>query len=260
MKRKAAALSQSLLDVAEAFGSKIPSKRRRLRLARFAKKRSSVNARRGVAKIAKDPFPPEFKTTVTWRGVATSTAPGANTGVLQYQLNYLNDPDGTNVDGNGTPLYLASLFGANGPYLKYRVVGWRAKILLLNTSGNEADGSPIPLEVSICQGEFALTQDDTYAEIVTMPGVQTGLLTTAGSTHAIREFNMNGKLKDYVPKGTDDDEDYCGSTSAAPAKVINLAVGLRNAYGVGSANIKYMHKVEIEFDVIFYSRNGPGSS
>lgn len=250
-KRKA---SQTLMDVAEAFGAKLPSKRRRLRMSRLGKKRSGISARSLVPKITKDPFPPEFRTKITWRG-PLSISSGANSFVTQYYLNALNDPDATNADGNGVPEYLSQLLSGTGPYTKFRVLGWKAKILLVNVSGTEADGSVIPLEVSMAQGFFSLTDDDTYAEVYSLPGVQTGVLTPNGTTHAVREFNMNGKLKDYVPKGTDDDEDYCGAAATNPAKLLNLAVAVRNPYGAGSANIKCWHKVTIEFDAIFYSRD-----
>lgn len=240
------------MDVADAFAVKRP----RRSLKRRSKK-SGVSARALVPKITKDPFPPEFRTKITWRGPA-SVSGGANSIVTQYNLNALYDPDATNADGTGLPEYLTQICSGTGPYKKYRVIGWKAKVLLLNVSGTEADGSVIPLEVSMAQGFFDLTDDDTYAEVYSLPGVQTGLLTPSATTHAIREFNMNGKLKDYVPKGTADDEDYCGQVgvnSSLPAKIVNLAVAVRNPYGAGSANIKYWHKITIEFDVIFYSRD-----
>lgn len=257
MKRKAAELSQSLLTVADAFGVKIPSKRRRLRWARLgAKKRSSVNAKRLTSRITKDPFPRETRTTITWKSPLKYFAAGAISYVEQVALNGLYDPDYTNGLGNGQPQYFDQLLSATGPYQKYKVLGWKCKITIINVSPSEPDGSYVPLDCIIAQGVRNAVDIDTFDELEGSPGTMVDVIGPAMSTQGQKTFYINGKLTDYVPAERADDNDYSGSYNANPTKPLYLSIGLKNPYPSTTTNIKFLMKVQMECDVVFYERDG----
>lgn len=257
MKRKAAALSQTLASVASAFGVKVPSKRRRLRASRLgSKSRSGVNTKRLAARITKDPFPRETRTVITWKSPMRSFSPSAISYVQQVALNGLYDPDYTNALGNGQPQYLDQLLSATGPYQKYKVMGWKCKIWLINISPSEPDGSAVPLEVIIAQGVRNAVDIDTFDELEGTPGTLLDVLGPGGTTKANKVYYINGKTIDYVPAEAPDDNDYAGSYNANPTKPLYMSVGLKNPYGGTTTSIKFLMKMQIEYDVVFYERDG----
>lgn len=219
-------------------------------------KRSGVSARKLSSKITKDPFPREFRTTITWKSPLKYVAAGAISYVAQVALNGLYDPDHTNALGNGQPQYLDQLLSATGPYQRYKVMGWKCKIWLINISPSEPDGSAVPLDCIIAQGVRNAVDIDTFDELEGSPGTMLDVVGPGGTTKGQKMFFINGKTSDYVPAEKADDDEYSGTYNANPTKPLYLSIGVKNPYPSTSTNIKFLLKCQMECDVVFYERDG----
>lgn len=241
----AAAKQTSLL---QAYKRRKYSRSRRLAAPR-------PSARPLISLITKDPFPREIRRKITWLGDPVYRAPGTTSDSLLIKLNSLYDPDYNNVFGNTQPLYFDQLCSATGPYQKFRVNSWKAKVTIYNLTPDEAGTVAVPLNFAMTQGAVSSTDVDTFTELINQPGVMTELIGPQNTTFAMQSFWMNGSVKDYIPKYTSKDDDYIGDYGTDPAKLIYLAIGVKNANGAGASTLKYYLKVAVEFDITMFARD-----
>lgn len=223
------------------------------------RKRPSVSARASIPLISRDPFPREVRRKLTWNGDVAYRAPGTTSDAILIKLNSLYDPDYTNILGNGQPMYFDQLCSATGPYQNYRVNSWKMKVTIYNLTPDEAGTVSVPLNFYFTQGATSSTDVDTFTELISQGGVQTDLIGPQNTTFAMKEFYLNGSMKDYIPKGTVNDDDWTGTYGTDPAKIVYAAIGVKNANGAGASQLKYYIKVSAEFDATFYARDGQAS-
>lgn len=244
----------SQVTVSQANG---PYKRRRY-VAKKAKKRSGPSTRKQIATISKEPFPSEWRTSLTWDPACLLLAPGAQNGAAYCSLNNLYDPDAAgNWFSNGQPLFFDQILSATGPYQKFRVNGWKAKIVLCNasTAGGGSSGA-VAVDCIVNQGAVSTTDIDTYTELASTPGRRRVFLSPRDGSQSMQTIYMNGKLKDFV-KPTENDDDYCGTYNTSPANLLYLSIGAANAYTTDVTGLLQLYiKVIIQFDVTLYARDG----
>lgn len=258
-KRKAVSLSD---DVASA---KMTSLLQALKRRKVYVKRRSTLAKRGISakplisKFAQHPFPREWRTKITWDPSTALLTPGSNQAAYVIRLNDLFDPDYSNVFGNGQPLFTDQMISATGPYQRFRVDGWKVKIILANASPAGTNANTMPLDVYMCQGANNATDVDTFGELVSSPGTITDMLGGTGSCKDVKEYYLNGRTTAYVPPGTAKDDDYIGDYNTSPAKPLFLGIGFKNADVTDSAALKIHVKIQVEYDVVFFARDAVAS-
>jgi hypothetical protein len=209
-----------------------------------------------IAKITRNPFPKEWRSTITWTPPLSFISPGTASGSFVVTLNDLWDPDVSNVLGNGQALYTDQLLSATGPYQKFRVNGWKSSIELINASPSTAGGSPMPLDIYIMQGASDSNDVDTFSELQSSPGVETSVLGPNPTALSQRTWYFNGKITDYVPEITAEDQNYTGTYSSSPASKIYMGVGYKNGDPSDGTAVKLYAKVKVEYDVTFFARDG----
>lgn len=227
------------------------------RVARVYKRRvAGASAKRLISTLAKEPFPKEWNTNMTWSPDTYLLAPGAASGAVVVRVNDLFDPDYSNVFGNNQPLFSDQIMSATGPYQLFRVNNWKCKITLHNASGNGGGASgALPLDCYIAQGAISSTDVDTLAELKATPGRMTFLLPQRDSG-GCKTVYINGSAKAFTPGSTAEDIDYCGTYQTSPAKPIFLGIGVANAYTSDASSIQCYIKFEIQYNVTFFSRDG----
>lgn len=235
--------------------------RRRNSVATFTRSNRGISAKPLISRFAQHPFPKEWKTKITWDPPIYFASPGTTSNASVIRINDLYDPDYSNVFGNGQPLFTDQMISATGPYQRFRVDGWKAKIQILNVSPTNTDGSYMPLDVYLCQGANNATDVDTFSELQASPGVITDMIgASAVSGHmAQKTFYLNGRTSAYIPPGTKNDDDYIGDYTTSPAKPLFLGIGLKNGNAADTVAIKYYVKLQVEFDVVFFARDAVAS-
>lgn len=226
---------------------------------RFNRRNKGISAKALISKFAQHPFPAEWRTKITWDPSTALLAPGANQAAYVVRLNDLYDPDYSNFVGNGQPLFTDQMISATGPYQRFRVDGWKCKITLANASPAGTSANTMPLDVYICQGANNAVDVDTFGELVSSPGTITDLLGGTGSCKDVKTWYINGRTNAYVPPGTAKDDSYCGDYTTSPSKQLFLGIGFKNADITDSAALKVHIKMQIEFDVVFFARDGVAS-
>lgn len=237
--------------------SQTTSVKRRKITKRKWKPKGIYNARKLMPKILKDPFPPEFRTKISWSPSVWLAAPGTTNTACLIRVNDIYDPDVTNVFSNDQPLFTDQLCSATGPYNAFYVNSWKCKFELCNASGSGGGSAgDLALDGYLVQGATSSTDVDTFAELSASPGRQTFLIgPRAGSP--MKVLYINGSQSAITPNSRD--ADHSGSYQASPAKPIYVALGLKNAYTTDTGTIQCYVKVTVEFDVTFMQRDGIAS-
>jgi len=220
-----------------------------------------ISARPLINKFAQHPFPKEWRTKITWDPPTWFSNNSSTSNAAVIRVNDLYDPDFSNVFGNGQPLFTDQMISATGPYQRFRVDGWKAKIEICNVSPAGTDGTYMPIDVYLMQGANNTTDIDTFAEIQSSPGVITDMIGPAGAAggKSQKVFYINGRTKAYIPAGTKDDDDYVGAYDASPAKPLYLGIGAKIANGSDTSYVKFFVKVQLELDVVFFARDAVAS-
>lgn len=227
----------------------------KLKRSRKWRRRQPVSARALVPRILKDPFPPEWRTKLTWAPSTYLMAPGTTNGCLVIRVNDIYDPDVSNVLGNDQPLYTDQILSATGPYQLFHVNSWKAKITLCNVSGSGGGSSgDLALDGYVIQGGTSSTDVDTFAEDQFSAGRQTFMLGPKTASGNMKTIYFNGSQRAYTPASKD--IDACGTYGASPSKPIFLSVGLKNAFTTDTGTIQCYIKVVVEYDVTFMHRDG----
>lgn len=257
-KRKAVVISDDL-ESAKMTSLLQSYKRRKIAAARRRARNGGkgISARPLISKFTQHPFPKEWKTKITWDPATALLSPGAVSGAAVIRLTDLYDPDYSNFFGNNQPLFTDQMLSATGPYQRFRVDGWKCKIHMMNASPSTSGGSPMPLDIYLCQGANNATDVDTFSELQSSPGVITDMI-GGGTVHGSKSckvFYLNGRTTAYIPKGTAKDDDYVGDYTTSPAKPLFLGIGYRNADVTDTAYPKVYIKLELELDVVFFARD-----
>ena len=117
-------------------GGKGPMKKYR----RVAAKRMNYVPLRWIAKqnrpfratIPINPFPPVYRTKVTWAPPATTWTPGSGSAVIQFKLNSVFDCELSSVfSATQQPLFFDTICTSTGPYKQFKVLGWKEKFIWL---------------------------------------------------------------------------------------------------------------------------------
>lgn len=233
--------------------------RRSVTKSRFVRRNKGISTKALISRFAQHPFPAEWKTKITWDPPTALLTPGSNQSAYVIRLTDLFDPDYSNVLGNGQPLFTDQMISATGPYQRFRVDGWKCKVIVQNVSPNTTGGSPMALDMYLCQGANNATDVDTFGELISSPGVVTDLIGASGSCKDVKEFYLNGRTLSYIPKGTKYDDDYCGDYATSPSKPLFLGIGFKNADSTDTVAIKVYLKVQLELDVVFFARDAVAS-
>lgn len=259
-KRKAVSLSDDL--AAAKMTSLLQSLKRRkvYRRKRTPLAKRGISAKPLISRFAQHPFPKEWKTKITWDAAQVYMGPGATNVAYVVRLNDLYDPDYSNNFGNNQPLFTDQMISATGPYQRFRVDGWKVKLTVHNVSGNTTAGVPMPLDIYLCQGANNAVDVDTFSELYSSPGVVTDTVGPAGSCTDTKVFYLNGRTSAYIPSGTAKDDDYIGDYTTSPAKPLFLGIGMRCGDILeGTQTPKAFMKLQIEYDVVFFARDGVAS-
>jgi len=213
-----------------------------------------------ISPFAQHPFPPEWSTKITWDPPCATLVPASTNGAAVIRVNSIYDPDYSNLFGNGQPLFTDEMMSATGPYQRFRVNGWKCKFEIINHSPTQASGSPMPVDLYLSQGGTDPLDVDTFTELQSTPGVMTHLLGhSLTGNKSYHTWYINGRLKNFIPGGTGQDDDYTGAYNADPAKAVYLSLAYANATPTDSSYPKLFVKVSIEFDVTFYARDAVSS-
>jgi len=260
-KRKAVVLSDDLS--AAKMTSLLQSLKRRkvYRTKRRSVAKKGISAKPLISRFAQHPFPKEWRTKITWDPPTwfSNNSSTNNAGVIR--VNDLFDPDYSNVFGNGQPLFTDQMISATGPYQRFRVDGWKAKIEISNVSPAGTDGTLMPIDVYLMQGANNGVDVDTFAELQSSPGVITDMIGPAGSagSKSQKTFYLNGRTSAYIPPGTKFDDDYIGDYATSPAKPLYLGIGCKIANGADTSYVKFFVKLQLELDVVFFARDAVAS-
>lgn len=213
--------------------------------------------------IPVNPFPPKFRTKLTFAPASTYWTPGTNTVVAQWALNGLYQPEIAGaVFGTGAqPLYFDQLCAATGPYKQYKVHGWKGMIRIQNCGGQYDDTPSTSARDSwdlIFQQGFELAAEgDTNTELQSAPNIQrylvsNGFIAGADSNQTIY---FNGKTTDFMDK-TMDDSSLAGGYTGNPAVIVYGNLGVRS---LNSKTITACVQLTIEYDVEFFGFDAAAS-
>ena len=166
-------------------GGKGPMKK----MKRYTAKRMNYVPLRWISKqnrpfratIPINPFPPVYRTKVTWAPPATVWTPGSGNAVIQFKLNSVFDCELSSVfSATQQPLFFDTICTSTGPYKQFKVLGWRGKIHMVNLGGQSDDTPSTSLrdiyEVLYQQGYELSAEGDTNAELQAAPNLQRHLL------------------------------------------------------------------------------------
>ena len=135
-------------------GGKGPMKK----MKRYAQKRMNYVPLRWISKqnrpfratIPINPFPPVYRTKVTWAPPATTWTPGSGNAVIQFKLNSVFDCELSSVfSATQQPLFFDTICTSTGPYKQFKVLGWRGKIHMVNLGGQSDDTPSTSLRTSM---------------------------------------------------------------------------------------------------------------
>lgn len=206
--------------------------------------------------IPVNPFPPKFRTKLTYAPASTYWTPATNTAVAQYALNGLFQPEIAGaVFGTGIqPLYFDQLCTSTGPYKQYKVHGWKGVIRLINVSGQYDDTPSTSArdswEVIFQQGFELAAEGDTNAELQSAPNIQRYILPNGfvGGSKSCLEIPFNGKVRDFVDS-TVEDSSMAGAYTGNPSVVVYGNLGVRS---LNSKTITGIVQMTLEYDVEFF--------
>lgn len=212
------------------------------------------------ATIPINPFPPVYKTKITWAPPAIEWAPGLNSSVMQFQMTNCYNIDIGAVFPTTQPLFFDQLCSSTGPYKQFKVVGWRGKFNLVNLGGIREDtpstGTQDVYEILFQQGYELSAEGDTNAELQAAPNLQRHLLpSTLNGSASHKEIYFQGKTADYFAT-TVDDSTIVGNYAGSPSIVVYGSLGVRS---IGSKVIKLGIQVTLELEVEFFSNDGAAS-
>ena len=243
-------------------GGKGPMKKYR----RVAAKRMNYVPLRWIAKqnrpfratIPINPFPPVYRTKVTWAPPATTWTPGSGNAVIQFKLNSVFDCELSSVfSATQQPLFFDTICTSTGPYKQFKVLGWRGKIHMVNLGGQSDDTPSTSLrdiyEVLYQQGYELSAEGDTNAELQAAPNLQRHLLPgIVNGSASEKSIYFQGQSKDFFATGTDDST-LVGNYLGDPAVIVYGSLGVRS---LNSKNIFMAFQVTIEYDVEFLVMTG----
>lgn len=221
-------------------------------------------ARRLKLQIPVNPFPPKFRTKLTYAPAATYWTPGVNSVVAQWALNGLYQPEIAGaVFGTGVqPLFFDQLCTSTGPYKQYKVHGWRGELKIQNCGGQYDDTPSTSARDSwdlIFQQGFELAAEgDTNTELQSAPNIQRYLVPNGfiGGADANQTIYFNGKVSDFMDRSVDDST-LAGAYTGNPSVVIYGNLGVRS---LNSKTITAAVQLTIEYDVEFFGFDAAQSS
>lgn len=261
-KRKAIGDPQSQFSQTISFKKKRSTASRKMRapgtgVLRVNRKINWQQAHKSISiPMAINPFPPVFKTTMTYPIRAFNYAPGTVTGIFKLRLNSLFDVDVDSAIGDLQPLYLDQLLSSTGPYQVYRVNSWRCKITVENTI-NAYSATVNGCEMIVGQGYFATTDIDAAGEVRNMPNTQVRMLGWYGIPSCRGVAYLNGSTREFVT-GDIKDDTLAADSGSNPSQTIYGFVALSNLNVAGNsvtANIC----VQLEQDVEFFKQDAVAS-
>lgn len=256
VKRKAIIISDDTASAKQTSLLQMYKRRKGMKRSLWRSK-GIYNAKKLIPKILKDPFPPTFRTKLSWSPPTYLLAPGTTNGAIVIRVNDLYDPDVSNVLGNGQALFTDQMCSATGPYVAFYVNSWKCKFELCNASAaGGGSAGDLALDGYLVQGCTSSTDVDTFAELAALPGRQTFLLGPRSGA-PMKTLYINGSQKAITPNSRD--ADHSGAYNASPAKPIYVALGLKNAYTTDTGTIQCYIKVSVEFDVTFMQRDAVDS-
>lgn len=213
--------------------------------------------------IPVNPFPPKFRTKLTYAPAATYWAPGASNTVAQWALNGLYQPEisgsvfGTSIQ----PLFFDQLCSSTGPYKQYKVHGWRGQIRIQNCQGQLDDTPSLSQrdvwELIFQQGFELAAEGDTNGELQVAPNIQRYIVPNGfiGGSDSNRIIYFNGKARDFVDS-TVEDSSMAGGYTGNPAVVVYANMGVRSLNG---KTITAAVQITLEYDVEFFGFDSTGS-
>lgn len=212
------------------------------------------------ATIPINPFPPVYRTKVTWAPAATMWTPGSNNAVIQFKLNSVFDCELSSVFTPQQPLFFDSICTSTGPYKQFKVIGWRGKITMVNMGGQSDDTPSTSLrdtyEILYQQGYELSAEGDTNTELQSAPNLQRHLLPgIVNGSASQKSIYFQGKCRDFFAT-TADDSTLVGNYAADPAIIVYGSFGARS---LNSKNILLGLQVTLEYDVEFFSNDGVSS-
>jgi len=206
--------------------------------------------------MALNPFPPVWKTTMSYPIRGWNYAPGTVAGVVKMRLNSLYDFDVDSQLGDLQPLFLDQILSTTGPYQKYRVTGWRIKITAENTI-NAYAATVNGAEMIVGQGYFATTDIDSIGECRNMPNTQVRLLGWYGIPSSRGVAYLNGTVSEFVTSDVKDDS-LVADAGTNPSQTIYGFLALANL-NVAGASVTANIMVQVEQDVEFLYQDAVAS-
>jgi hypothetical protein len=244
----------------------------RPRRSKQAKKSRAVSARtlsrRPVRNIAPgrdsstryygdNPFPPVLQATLKYSDITSLTASGSTVAPYVFKINSCYDPAST-ITGH-QPRLFDQFCNANGPYLAYRVVGFRIRGEIQNTfstAGAQSYNAVVAWGPSLSSTAPTIPAGSnssiaTYAEIPQWKTCLSSIVPCKFSS-AFRIADIIGHSEQTVQ----DDITLQAPYSADPTKLVYFQVQIQQTQGsVGGANTFYVDMTyDIEFDVQFENR------
>lgn len=198
--------------------------------------------RRRRAPMYKYPFRTggEYLSLVYKENASLSTSASAPYDLLQqWALNDMFDFDYSNATGNKQPLYFNQVLGANGPYYRFSVIGWKTIIEITNAGSSN-------LEIGYGES-LDTTSIDTVAELEDWPGAVTRQITPATGGKPFTRIVKTNTLVNAIGRKTTD-LTWSGLYNSSPASNVygNLVVHeVNNTACAFKLKIMHIFKVRV---------------